>query len=61
MTYVTKITFAHVWDVTSRSGDHSPIFLPGGVAVPTGATFIDNEGKNVIGCIYLMNISISNP
>jgi hypothetical protein len=26
-----------------------------------GATFIDNEGKNVIGCIYLMNISISNP
>jgi hypothetical protein len=26
-----------------------------------GATFIDNEGKHVIGCIYLMNISISNP
>jgi hypothetical protein len=23
-----------------------------------GATFINNEGKNVIGCIYLMNISI---
>lgn len=22
-----------------------------------GATFIDNEGKNVIGCIYLMNIT----
>jgi hypothetical protein len=21
------------------------------------ATFIDNEGKNVIGCIYLMNIT----
>jgi hypothetical protein len=26
-----------------------------------GATFIDNEGTNVIGCIYLMNTSISNP
>ena len=26
-----------------------------------GATFIDNEGTNVIVCIYLMNISISNP
>jgi hypothetical protein len=23
-----------------------------------GATFIDNAGKNVIGCIYLMNISM---
>ena len=23
-----------------------------------GATFLDNEGKNVIGCIYLMNISM---
>jgi hypothetical protein len=22
-----------------------------------GATLIDNEGKNVIGCIYLMNIT----
>jgi hypothetical protein len=22
--------------------------------------YIDNEGKNVIGCIYLMKISISN-
>jgi hypothetical protein len=23
-----------------------------------GATLIDNEGKHVIGCIYLMNISM---
>jgi hypothetical protein len=23
-----------------------------------GATFIDNAGQNVIGCIYLMNISM---
>jgi hypothetical protein len=26
-----------------------------------GKIYIDNEGKNVIGCIYLMKISISNP
>jgi len=26
-----------------------------------GKIDIDNEGKNVIGCIYLMKMSISNP
>jgi hypothetical protein len=26
-----------------------------------GKIYIDNGGKNVIGCIYLMKISISNP
>jgi len=26
-----------------------------------GKIYIDNEGKNVIGCIYLMKMSTSNP
>jgi len=26
-----------------------------------GKIYIDNEGKNVLGCIYLVKMSISNP
>jgi hypothetical protein len=33
----------------------------GGKMAFWGNIYIDNEGKNFIGCIYLMNISISNP